>query len=400
MSRQAIIEYITALIGLYRSANKQTKTEYLNQAVAITGKSRRTIQRYLEQDPKRMRRLSKIQGRGRAVVYEADIYLPHIRRLWRFMEMISSERFKQALPLWLPYYNHPDCTEEVKLMLLQMSRGTIERFLSILRVENTAKKGLSTTSSALRSFKAKIPINTLDHEVIKPGYTQVDTVAHCGQTTAGQYINSITLTDLFSGWTENRALESKKALHVKRTLSEFMKTVPFELIAINTDSGSEFINSEIFEMMNPYPIPGQRKILFTRSRPYRKNDNCYVEQRNYTHVRQLFGYYRYEEISLVSLMNEIYINYWNPLHNYFLPSQKLVQKTRVGAKLVKKHDIPQTPAQRLLNSTHVPQAHKQVIIDKLESTDPFLLAQGLQDKLRVFFDLYKQSITNKNKEAA
>jgi len=401
VSRQAIAEYIKGLIKLYKNATKNKKSEYLDQAQSITGKNRRTVLRYLELDPDYIPVRIEIKGRGRKPDYQPELLLPHIRKIWKAMEMICAERMIAALPKWLPSYQDPSCTEEVRQLLLRMSRCTLERFLVRIRLENVPRRGLATTTSALRAFKAKIPINTLDRQVTRPGYTQADTVAHCGNTTAGEYINSITLTDICSGWTVNHATHTKKAIQVRRAFVHLKKQLPFDLLAVNTDSGSEFINEEVFELMNHNPVFwAKNHIEFTRSRPYKKNDNCYVEQRNFTHVRQLFGYYRYEEPALVELMNDIYDNYWNPLQNYFLPCQKLKEKTRVGAKIVKKHDRPQTPADKLLASPHLSEEQREAIRKKQRELNPFNLAKDLELKLENFFRLYKKSIAQKEKEAA
>lgn len=389
MSRQAFIEYLMGLARLYREVGKAEKTRFLTEAVAITGKSRRTIQRYMGSDPADFGKRLVIKGRGRRRVYLADELLPHIRVLWKAMEMISSERMKEALPKWAPFYDDPGFTPEVRAKLLKMSRGTLERFLAGLRREREARRGLSTTTSGLRSLKMKVPINTLDFDVVRPGFMQGDTVAHCGQSTAGAYVSTLTLTDLWSGWTENRALPSKRAIEVRRAFVDVMKGLPFELVAVNTDSGSEFINNPMIEFLRT-PMGG-KPITFTRSRPYKKNDNAYVEQKNYTHVRQLFGYQRLEDTSVVEIMNEIYREYWNPLHNYFLPSQKLLEKTRVGARIAKRFDTPTTPADRLLKSEHLSEAQKEKLRLSYGALNPFTLKAQMEIKLQAFFHHLKHS---------
>lgn len=394
MGRQAFIEYLIGLARLYRGSRKVEKTRFLTEAVMITGKSRRTIQRYLGSNPDEFGKRVVIRGRGRKRVYFADELLPHIRALWRAMEMISAERMKEALPKWLPFYDDPGLTPEVRAQLLKMSRGTLERFLAELRRDREKRRGLPTTASGLRAMKGKVPISTLDAGAVRPGFTQADTVGHCGTTTAGSYLSTLTLTDLWSGWTENRALPSKKAVEVRRAFLEMMKAMPFELLAVNTDSGSEFINTPMIEFLRA-PMGG-KPIAFTRSRPYRKNDNAYVEQKNYTHVRQLFGYERLEDVALVEIMNEIYREYWNPLHNYFLPSQKLVEKARVGAKIVKRFDTPTTPADRLLSSEHLSEARKQGIREAYAALNPFALKSKMEQRLQAFFHHIKHA----RKEAA
>lgn len=248
MSRQAIAEYIEGLIKLYREANKLKKTEYLDQAQAITGKSRRTVLRYVSLAPEGILAGMEIRGRGRRPDYPPELLLPHVRKIWKAMEMVCAERMVAALPKWLPHYEDASCTEEIRQLLLRMSRCTLERLLVKIRREETPRRGLSTTASALRAFKAKIPINTLDRNVTRPGYTQADTVAHCGNSAAGEFLNSITLTDIKSGWTANRAMCGKKAIQVRGAFVHLKSRLPFDLLAVNTDSGSEFINEEIFEL--------------------------------------------------------------------------------------------------------------------------------------------------------
>ena len=162
---------------------------------------------------------------------------------------------------------------------------------------------------------------------------------------------------------------------------DIQRALPFDLIAINTDSGSEFLNTPVFNQFR------ERKVIFTRSRPYKKNDNCYVEQKNYTHVRELFGYQRFETKELMPLMNDIYINYWNPLQNYFLPSFKLKDKIRIGGRIKKVYGPPETPYQRLMESSHLSEEQKATLAERRRGLNPFELKRGLEKKLSDFFKL-------------
>ena len=399
MSHQAFIEYIKAMQRIYWGiTGKTAKSKLIDDAVALTGRHRKTVIRYMAR--KRLERelaTGRPDGRGRPVEYRPDELLPVVRVLWRRMERPGAARMKAVMEEWLWHYRgEPALSDFIRLQLMAMSAGTLNRLLALLRGEDTAKKGLSTTTSGIRSVKNRVPINTLDHVAVRPGFTQADTVAHCGNTTAGQYLNSLTITDLWSTWTEVRALPTKTALDVRRAFVEMKKALPFELLAVNTDSGSEFINTPMIEFMStPY---GGKAITFTRSRPYKKNDNAYVEQKNYTHVRQLFGYFRLEDPALVALMNEVYRDCWCPLQNFFLPTQKLVSKTRVGAKIVKKHDNPKTPYQRLMESGHLSEAEKAALTVRKLALNPFDLSDALEAKLKRFFDLHRQS--QEQKEAA
>jgi hypothetical protein len=391
MSYQAIKEYLMAVVERYQKADKSGKSKMLTEAIAVTKLSRKHLIRVLKQ-PKEV--IAKKKASGRNKKYDPEILVPHIQHLHIQMERISARRMKVALSDWLPFYNAPQFTQQARQWLDQMSSSTLERFLRGIRRDLQATHGLSTTSvggGPARFMKNKIPLNTFDQKIDRPGFMQSDTVAHCGTSVHGQYVNSITLTDIFSAWTENRAIFSKKAQGVRKCFSELKQTLPFELLAINVDNGSEFLNSAVFDFMNPGN--GQKKIIFTRSRAYKKNDNCYVEQKNFTHVRELFGYERMEDEGLVELMNEIYRDYWNPLQNFFIPTFKLVSKTRVGARIVKKFDRPKTPYDRLLLSEHLSDEQKENLKNLKKKLNPFHLKTEMEAKLKIFFELLRKSKT-------
>lgn len=264
-----------------------------------------------------------------------------------------------------------------------MSASTINRYLREIRQSEEVIKGLSTTCPA-RHMKNKVPINTLDSKIKKPGYTQTDTVAHCGDSAKGPFISSLTVTDIYTTWTENRAIFTKRGAEVKKQFSEIEKALPFRLIAINSDSGSEFLNKNMLQ----FTKYGSR-IQFTRSRPYKKNDNCYVEQKNFTHVRELFGYERLEDAELVPLMNDIY-KIWNDYQNFFMPTFKLKEKIRIGSRVKKKYDSPKTPYQRLLNSDVLTEQEQTQLRDKKLNLNPFELKKNLEMKLQEFFELVRK----------
>lgn len=383
VSNQAIREYLLGILSFYKTLSKKKKSEVLSHAQNVSKLSRKQIIRRLNSGEEKLRK-SKPPGAPRK--YPREELLPHIKELNISMSNISAKRMKSALSDWLPYYSK--CGENIRRLLFSMSVATLGRYLKEIRQSSTGfQKGLSATSPS-RYMMNKVPINTLDSKVDKPGYAQADTVAHCGTTTAGQYVNTLTLTDILSTWTANRALFSKKAREVRKNFSDIKEHLPFKLIALNTDSGSEFLNTP-FILFN-----SESKIHFTRSRPYKKNDNCYVEQKNYSHVRKLFGYQRIENPSLVDLMNDIYINYWNPLQNFFLPTFKLKEKIRVGAKIIKKYDRPMTPYKRLIYSPHLSEKEKQALRNMKSRLNPFKLKEGLENKLSLFFKLLNSIPSN------
>ena len=387
MSYSTAIEYFKALAKVYFNSTKDKKTQLLDHAALISGRHRKTIIRILNST-------STIENKkincGAKIKYPEELLLPHIQYLWISMERISPKRMKAAFPDWLPKYRENNVDNHIKFLLQKMSASTLARFIKkIKKNEYPAMKGLTSTSPA-RYMKNKVPINTLDSVITEPGFVQSDTVAHCGDHLEGAFINSITLTDIYSTWTVNRALYTKKGAEVRDALVNIKRSIPYTLKAINTDSGSEFLNTPVFNMFQ------EKKIKFTRSRPYKKNDNCYVEQKNFTHVRELFGYQRFEKKELVELMNEIYVDFWNPLQNFFLPTFKLKEKIRIGARIRKVYDKPITPYQRLIESSSVSEEQKIKLSEEKRILNPFELKKGLEKKLSDFFKLVDEY--NKSQE--
>lgn len=299
----------------------------------------------------------------------------HLNSLWESMGKICSKKIKAAMPIWLPYYKQANSEE--KALLIKISPATMDRYLEEYRRQKD-RRGLSTTVPVL---KHQIPIKLLDSEINTPGYIESDTVSHCGDNAAGNFISSLTMTDLFSAWTANGATWTKQAVPVVAKIEEIENDLPFALLGLASDNGNEFINDELVGYLKNR-IPA---VDFVRRRPYRKNDSAHVEQKNFTHVRSLFGYDRLDDSRLVPLMNEIYRVYWNPLWNYFTPVMKLESKTRVGSKIVKKWDKPKTPCQRLLDSNKIPRITKFLLRRKLQSKNPFFLRRQLEKKLKEFW---------------
>jgi len=192
------------------------------------------------------------------------------------------------------------------------------------------------------------------------------------------FINSLTMTDIFSDWTENQATWTKGQTPILEAIRQIEKILPFEMTGFVCDNGSEFLN---YELLKFFRMGRETPIEFTRRRPYKKNDNAHVEQKNWTHVRQLFGYERLEERELVKLMNEIYSEYWNTMNNFFIPSRKLVEKTRIGGRIQKRYDKPKTPYLRLMECLELDAEFKQALQERYRMHNPFNLHEGLKSKL-------------------
>jgi hypothetical protein len=338
MSIEARREYLRAIWKRYRESSRKQKAEILNEYVRVTGQKRKYVIWKLSQP------LERFEGRVRSGAprkYDRGALLPFVRELWLCMEQIGAKRMKAALAIWLPFYREREAsfTAEHEQALLRMSASTLERILREVR-QALRPKGLGgTRKSGYQLLMHRIPIQTRDFNINAPGHLEGDTVHHCGGSMAGEYVHTLTHTDIHSTWTELRAVPNRGALAVLQATRETEASLPFAVFSSDYDNGPEFIN----EQMEAYWTQRERPVKFVRSRAYRKNDQCYVEQKNFTHVRELFGYDRIVGREMAERMNQIYRELWCPLHNFFLPTQKLLTKTRVGARYVKKYDLPRTP---------------------------------------------------------
>lgn len=371
MSIEARKEYLKAILQRYSQATKTQKKSILDEFCNVCGYSRKYAIRVL--------------GRGHSVETKKpgprrkydDHLIEHLVKLWQAMGNMCSKKMVAALPIWLPFYRPLNLSEEQKGLLLTISSSSIDRCLKKYKEQ----RGLSGTEAS--SFKSLISLQLIkSEELTVPGYIEADTVAHCGNSLSGQFAWSLTMTDLYSGWTENRAVWTKDSYNVLLAIKDIEENLPFFIHGFASDNGTEFINNELLEYFKKREdLP----VEFIRRRPYKKNDNAHVEQKNWTHVRQIFSYDRVDNKHLVNLMNEIYKTYWNPLLNYFTPSLKLVEKTRIGGRIKKKHDKPQTPYQRLMASKTLTLVQRERLRKEYESLNPFKIRKLLDEKLKEFY---------------
>ena len=272
-----------------------------------------------------------------------------------------------------PYFG---ITTEIKIKLAKISSATVDRKLHLIR-EKTKLRGLSTTRYTSNLNKL-IPIRVFyDMNERKPGFFCGDTVAHCGGNSFGQFISTFTMTDIGSGWTELRALLNKAQRWIKESLDELKSSVLFPILGFHSDNGDEFKNYTVYEWCKNHGVE------FTRTRPYKKNDNCFAEQKNFTEVRALVGYGRYEGEEMLSVMKELYKN-WCLLINYFYPCLRLKSKNRINSKVIKHYEDAKTPYQRLLESPDISEPDKQKLRERKNSLDLLELKKNvdiLQDKL-------------------
>ncbi|HYM71156.1 MAG TPA: hypothetical protein VEZ44_16280, partial [bacterium] len=225
-------------------------------------------------------------------------------------------------------------------------------------------------------LKHHIPLKTEHWDVTTPGFTEVDLVAHCGNSTDGEFAHSLNLTDIHTGWVESRAVLGKGQRVVRQAIDEMRQALPFPLQGLDSDNGAEFINTHLFQYCQA------RNIQFTRGRPYKKDDNAHIEQKNWTHVRKLVGYARFESPAALVALNDLYRQELRLMMNLFQPSVKLHQKVRVGSRLRRRYDPPQTPLDRLVASGTRTAATVVALQHLRARLDPFALADTIDRKLR------------------
>jgi hypothetical protein len=296
---------------------------------------------------------------------------------------MCSQKLKAAIPLWLPFYEqeHGLVSEGVKEKLLQASSSTLDRLLRPFRAEHP--KGRCTTKPGTL-LKNQIPIKTSHWDVTCPGFFEADTVAHCGNSMAGDFVNSLTFTDIQTGWTENRAVWGRGSYGVIQNIKEIEEVLPFPILGFDCDNGSEFLNYHLVRYFTERP---KKSVAFTRSRPNKKNDNAFVEQKNWTHVRQLLGYDRFDKPELLPLINDLYKNEWRLYTNFFCPTLKLKEKVKINSKYRKTYEPPQTPYQRVMASEQVSEEEKALLTEKFETLNPFVLRKDTEEKLKRIFSL-------------
>ena len=291
------------------------------------------------------------------------------------------------LPLWLPIYvkEFGRLSLEVVKALHRISPATLDRLLEPTRVKYRGRG--RTTTKPCTLLRKQIPIKTHQWDETRPGFLEADTIAHCGETLLGQFVYTIDTVDIATGWTEQRAVWGKGETDVLKQIQHIEDSLPFPLLGFDCDNGGEFLNWHLMKHFHQR----DKTVQFTRSRPYHKDDNAHVEQKNWTHVRQWFGYHRLDKPVLVGLMNHLYSQEWRLYHNFFLPSVKLVEKKLVEGKAMKRYDQPKTPYQRVLESPYVSASIKRSLKMQFETLNPFRLRKAIEDKLNTIFKILRSN---------
>jgi len=403
VTKQSKREYIEQLRPRYRQSTRQEQSKLLDEGMKVCGFHRKYLIKVLnkKRKPLHPKAAYSLKGKtaGRPKLYDHPAILPFLKRLWHATEQACGKRLKFMIPDWLPWYGETTGIElplEVHVLLTRMSAATIDRLLACERRLYRIGKGRATTKPGTL-LKRHIPIQTEQWKERRPGFLEIDTVGHCGMSTAGQYVVSVNAVDLASGWTEARAVWGKGERGVLQAFQSMEKALPFPLRGFDSDNGSEFLNHH----MHAYLRGRRRRVQQTRSREYKKNDNAHIEQKNWTHIRQTFGYQRFDNPDVVELMNGVYANEYSLLRNLFLPSVKLIAKERIGSKIIKRYDVPQSPSQRVLAMRSIPEQTKQRLTDLRQSLNPFLLSDTIHQKVhavlaKVSLRLIQSTATNEH----
>ena len=374
-------EYLEAIRPRYRHADKSIKAVILDEFCATCGYNRKYAIRLIRMLPAKAGPKERKRP-GPKGLYRDDETLLALKRLWFATDQMCSKKLKAALPLWLPFYaeQFEPLNPNVEAKLMRISSATIDRLLRPVKI--ISQKGRCCTKPGTL-LKNQIPIKTDHWDVSKPGFFEADTVAHCGDSMAGDFINSLTFTDIHTTWTENRAIWGRGSEGVVGAITNIEHNLPFPILGFDCDNGSEFLNHHLVRY---FTKRSQNPVQFTRSRPYKKNDNAFVEQKNWTHVRQLLGYDRLDNKQLVPLLNDLYKTEWSFFNNFFCPSMKLKEKQRINSRYRKIYDFPQTPYQRVLASAVVSDNAKIKLRLLYCSLNPFKLKAGIDEKLRSIFE--------------
>jgi len=383
MGPQSKKEYMETIYLRYKRATKRAEKSALITELCITCNWHR---KHAIRALKKFKRFTKPKPkkRGKASVYNLPSVLGPLKRIWLTAGQPCSKLLKPTIKLWLPFYAQEFGAIPLNAIkaLRRISPATIDRVLKPVRLKYT-KRGRSTTKPGTLLRKS-IPIKTNQWDETRPGFLEADTVAHCGDTVEGIYVNTVNFVDIATGWTEQRAVWGKGEASVLEQIKNVEVMLPFPLKGFDCDNGGEFINHHLIRHFSDKIIPVQ----FTRSRSYHKDDNSHVEQKNWTHVRQWFGYHRLEKQKIVPLMNNLYANEWRLFHNFFCPSVKLIEKKRVASKIFKRYDKPKTPYQRIIESKNVLPAQKQALKEQFTDLNPFRLRKAMEKKLQQIFNIH------------
>ena len=376
MSMKSRLEYLKKIKKRYLKADKEEKTKILNEYCKNTGHNRKYIIRRLSAKVSLEEKKSIIRKRGVTYTKE-DIYW--LSKVWEILDYPCGQRLQPVLADTIDIlikFKELKMPKEVADKIKKISSASIDNHLKFYKKK--FKRRINGTTKPGSLLKKQIPIRTSCWDEKRPGSCELDLVAHCGSSAAGEFINSFGLTDILTQWTEYEAIIGKAQKRVQNAIDNCKDRLPFDLIAIDPDNGSEFLNWQLFNYCM------EREIDFTRGRPYNKNDNAHIEQKNWTHIRQIIGYRRMETDKQKNLMNDIYRNELRLYKNFFIPNIKLIDKKRIGShgeRIKKIYDKAKTPYQRVLECKDIDLEQKQQLTKIFINSNPAELRRNLIAKL-------------------
>lgn len=378
MSQGTRIEVLTKLRRRYRSAGAEHKRKLLDQAQELLGYHRKAAIRALR-TPEVARGPRIITGRP--VLYEPELLRRWLRPIWVASDYACGRRLVAMLPEWIPAYEQDQrrLPREAREKLLMASGRTLDRLLEPLRFER-AGRSLTRPGTLLRQ---QIPIRGSVWEEGKAGWLEVDTVALCGGSVAGEFVWMVDGVDYATSWVELRAMWGRGQAGTLAALRDMERSLPFDLLGLDSDNGGEFINHHVLSWLQQRPRP----VFMTRSRPYKKDDNAHVEQKNWTHVRQYFGYERHDNPQVVETINTLVKGAYGQLLNYFHATLKLERKERKDGQLKRIYGPAQTPLARVLASPQVTSQTKRRLEREKAALNPFALKRELTRSLKVIASL-------------
>ena len=306
-----------------------------------------------------------------------------LAKVWEASGYLCSQRLKAALVHWLPWIRqHFELTQPLEDQLLAISARQMDRRLR--ETKHIVKRRLYGTTRPGSLLKQMIPIKTDHWDVNRPGYLEIDLVSHSGASAVGEFVHSLDCVDIATCWVERKAVMGKSALGVLNAVTEIEHQLPFPLKGIDSDNGSEFINNRLLAFCQQRPTG--HTIQFTRSRPYKKDDNAHIEQKNWTHVRKLMGWDRYDTAKAQEAANQLY-DELRIFQNLFQPSMKLRCKIRIGSRLIRRYDTPRTPFERVVESRKGDPKKLAALKHTLKTTDPFELSTRIDQQLQRIYKL-------------
>ena len=376
MSAKSRVEVLAQARWRYQGRGKQGRSRLLDEICALCGFERKYASKLLSGQRAFSGSGGRRRGGSQAIYGEAERAV--IKTIWYAAEQPCGKRLKAALELWLPYYEKREGGLESALRgkVLAASAATIDRLLAPCRVALGKRGRCGTRPGTL--LRSQIPIRTEHWEVSGPGFIEADTVAHCGQSMAGEFCWSITATDVHTQWTETRAVANRGQAAVAARIAQIEASLPFTILGFDTDNGGEFLNWHLVDYFGKRKTP----VGFTRSRAYHKNDNARVEQKNWTHVRQLVGYGRFEGEAVAAQLDDLYCKEWSWFRNFFCPVMKHLRTESKGSRKRRIYDQPATPFARLKACPQADPAKIARLEQLLARLDPFALKEKIERKLR------------------